>query len=99
MRAITVAIGKQGINFFMQQYLQQTLTAKFRTLPDNRAVYVGPGPQDGPEPRHDSDLSHWFGNYDDGAAKLTVHSTAAARWRTSTRFTAIPARGSATPSR
>jgi hypothetical protein len=73
MRAITIAIGKQGIDFFMQQYLQQTLTAKFRALPDNRSIYVGPGPQDGRQ--HDTDLSHWFGDYDHGAAKLTVSLT------------------------
>jgi len=74
MRAITVAIGKQGINFFIEHYLKTVLIEKLRELRDNRSVYVGPGPQ-GEGNRQGQPDSHWFGDFDEGAFQLSVSLT------------------------
>jgi hypothetical protein len=72
MRAITVAIGKQGINFFTEHYLKSVLIKKLHDLREDRSVYVGPGAQNEGNLQGQPVDGHWFGDLDDGAAQLTV---------------------------
>ena len=74
MRGITIAIGKQGIQFFVEHYLKDRLIQKFHDIRENRSIYVGPGPQN-ENPRNHGLDGYWFGDYDDGAAQLTVALT------------------------
>lgn len=73
MQGITVAIGKQGVEFFIEHYLSALLVKKLHEIKANKSIFLGPEPQQpwGAQLRANSDM--WLGNFDDGAAQLLVN--------------------------